>query len=310
MIRADDLIEKFRQALDEGWGYIWGKAGQTWTEAMQKNATNDMAIKYGKKWIGKRVADCSGLFVWAFRELGGSIYHGSNTIWNRYTTNKGKVAPSVSLRPGTAMFLKRESDGNRHHIGLYVGNDTVIEAKGTMYGVVTSRVDHWDEWGELAGVSYGNEAEEVKTNMDTVRKGSSGEAVKQLQDTLNELGYKLEADGKFGTMTLGAVVTFQTAHELDPDGVVGEKTWNALKTALEEAAMPTMGDEVSGEATNPDQHNASGLLEDDDEPEELAQLRAENKLLKTRLSAVDGVLADIEENLERLKYALQRGMEE
>lgn len=61
MIYADELIAKFELALDEGWGYIWGKAGQTWTEAMQKNATNDMAIKYGKKWIGKMVADCSGL---------------------------------------------------------------------------------------------------------------------------------------------------------------------------------------------------------------------------------------------------------
>lgn len=199
----------------------------------------------------------------------------------------------------------RESDGNRHHIGLYVGNDTVIEAKGTQYGVVTSRVDHWDEWGELAGVNYGNEAEEVKTHMETVRKGSSGEAVKQLQETLNKLGYKLEADGKFGTLTLGAVVTFQMAHELDPDGVVGEMTWNALEEALKEAAMPLMGAEEAQTAANPDQHSASGLLEDDDEPDELARLHEENERLRQQLGAARGALADLLDDMERMKYALK-----
>ena len=35
MIQTKDLITLFRQALSEGWGYIWGTAGETWTAAKQ-----------------------------------------------------------------------------------------------------------------------------------------------------------------------------------------------------------------------------------------------------------------------------------
>ena len=43
-------------------------------------------------------------------------------------------------------------------MGLYVGSNTVIEAKGTYYGVVSSKpTDGWTHWGELKGVNYNNE---------------------------------------------------------------------------------------------------------------------------------------------------------
>ena len=73
MIGAKDLCVLFAQALDERWGYIWGRSGQVWTQANQDAATRDMTVKYGAKWIGKRVADCSGLFVWAYKQRGEKI---------------------------------------------------------------------------------------------------------------------------------------------------------------------------------------------------------------------------------------------
>ena len=36
MISTDRLIEMFRRALNDHWGYIWGTAGEQWTEAKQK----------------------------------------------------------------------------------------------------------------------------------------------------------------------------------------------------------------------------------------------------------------------------------
>ena len=120
---------KFRQALREGWGYIWGQSGGIWTHEKQSAATRSMTVRYGSRWIGKRVADCSGLFAWAFRELGGSIYHGSNTIWNKYCSKQGKLTADTLLRPGTAVFLVK--NGNRHHIGLFVGDDTSLKPRKT-----------------------------------------------------------------------------------------------------------------------------------------------------------------------------------
>lgn len=234
MIRADDLIVKFWYAYDQKYGYIYGKSGQLWTQAKQDVATRPQTISYGQQWVGHYVADCSGLFVWAFKELGGSIYHGSNTIWNKYCSKQGKLvngkrADGYKLRPGTAVFLL-DSTG-RHHIGLYVGDGLCIEAKGTKYGVVTSDITHWDEWGELRDIDYSgypDEQEGERLN-PTLRKGDSGDDVRDLQELLNQYGYKLEVDGKFGAKTESAVKAFQQSHYLTPDGVVGEKTWAALK---------------------------------------------------------------------------------
>lgn len=157
MIAAKNLIDQFKHALNNGWGYIYGTSGAVWTQAEQDKATREQTKKWGQRWVGKHVADCSGLFVYAFKACGGSIYHGSNAIWSKYcsaqgTLKDGKKENGTSLLPGTAVFKTTGTD--RHHIGLYIGDGVVIEAKGTYYGVVTSKVSIWDEWGELKDVAY------------------------------------------------------------------------------------------------------------------------------------------------------------
>ena len=111
-IATADLIAKFQYALDNKWGYIYGASYETWTEAKQKSLVNKFVSSYGAnwknnanakennkyygalygaKWIGHIVTDCSGLFYWAFKQLGGYMYHGSNTMYKSYCTSKGKL---------------------------------------------------------------------------------------------------------------------------------------------------------------------------------------------------------------------------
>lgn len=180
-IKTADLIAKFQYALDNKWGYILNTWHTKWTQAAQNEKINYMknnfgadwknsasaqknssytAALYGSRWIGSYVTDCSGLFYWAFKELGGYMYHGSNTMWKSYCTAQGKLSggkrtDGKELKPGTAVFvLKGTSD--RSHVGLYIGNGKVIEASGTQVGVVTTEITNkkWAEWGELKGVDY------------------------------------------------------------------------------------------------------------------------------------------------------------
>ncbi|GAA2722335.1 MULTISPECIES: peptidoglycan-binding protein [Streptomyces] len=64
-------------------------------------------------------------------------------------------------------------------------------------------------------------------------RGSSGRYVKQAQCLLLHWGEKLPKygiDGDFGSETENAVVDFQKTYcGLDPDGIIGPKTWFALK---------------------------------------------------------------------------------
>ena len=230
-------------------GLHLGTSGETWTEARQKaleeTADSDRAQgrKYGSKWIGHTVADCSGLFSWAFRKLGGYMYHGSDTMFRKYCTDKGELkkgkrTDSGTLKPGTAVFVWNGSTYS--HGGLYVGDNTVIEAMSTLRGVTTTKVTagKWTHWGELAGVDYSGSAETGSRNPEpgaksrpAIRKGAKGQAVKACQEILDRLGYDLGPwgiDGDFGKDTLAAVKAFQKDHGLEADGIVGKMTWGEL----------------------------------------------------------------------------------
>ena len=63
----------------------------------------------------------------------------------------------------------------------------------------------------------------------TVSYGSSGEAVRKLQELLNAKGYDCgSVDGIFGAKTKAAVQAFQEANSLASDGIAGPLTWSKL----------------------------------------------------------------------------------
>ena len=73
----------------------------------------------------------------------------------------------------------------------------------------------------------------------TLRKGSKGDTVSELQTMLLKLGYDLGPcgiDGDFGKATEAAVRSFQSDHRLAVDGVVGKNTWAELEKPLNQIA--------------------------------------------------------------------------
>lgn len=257
VITTAALIEKFKQALAEKWGYIWGTAGELWTAAKQKqleqttDADRANSRKYGSKWIGHKVADCSGLFSWAFKQLGGYMYHGSDTMFRKYCTEKGELKNGArtdgqGLKPGTAVFVWNAEKKKYTHVGLNVGNGLVIEAAGARQGVISGKVTNtkWTHWGELKGVDYSGTAPDPApapapepAKRPTIRKGNRNQYVKELQTDLDKLGYSLGIcgiDGDFGTATEKAVKEFQRDHGLAQDGICGPKTWTALQKTVDQ----------------------------------------------------------------------------
>lgn len=70
------------------------------------------------------------------------------------------------------------------------------------------------------------------SNLPVLKRKSTGDAVKFLQNLLNKAGFDSGIpDGKFEIKTLGAVKKFQKAKGLTVDGIVGSKTWEALLSA-------------------------------------------------------------------------------
>src|SRR6185436_257786 len=89
-----------------------------------------------------------------------------------------------------------------------------------------------------------------KANEPFLKKGYSGKGVKKLQQRLNAQGAEppLKIDGIFGKLTHAAVVEFQTAHTLEPDGKVGKLTWEALDEVAETQEIEATGEALGEHA--------------------------------------------------------------
>ena len=138
-VKASYQVEKFKYMVDQGWDYVAGGAS-------------------------KGAVDCSGAFTYWYKQAGGYMYHGSNTMWRKYSTEKGKIG-SITVIPGMAVYKWRndgkepsdyqsDGQGNFYHVGLYVGNDQVVEAKGTKYGVVYSSLSQWTHASKQKNTDY------------------------------------------------------------------------------------------------------------------------------------------------------------
>lgn len=119
--------------------------------------------------------DCSGAFVWSFRQHGQSIYHGSNRIAR---TEIVELVPISAAKPGMAVFKCRNPDDSRYalpsgykqggkyyngdlrdfyHIGLMGEDGKVLNAQGSATGFVASSVKSWTCAGRLKKVDYKEE---------------------------------------------------------------------------------------------------------------------------------------------------------
>ncbi|WP_035186059.1 L,D-transpeptidase family protein [Alteribacter aurantiacus] len=142
------------------------------------------------------------------------------TDLQRQLTNKGystKGIDGIFGRNTEAALKKFQKDNN-------------ITANGV------ARSDTWNALKNAKATSPSSTSPQKKTttntgivtNQPTVRQGSSGSAVTNLQNQLRSNGYNITADGIFGPQTRSAVISFQRQKGLTQDGIVGPKTWGAF----------------------------------------------------------------------------------
>lgn len=171
--------------------------------------------------------DCRGFTAWLVRQVGLDLAGEGAT--SQYNTKANWIRRGlIKEMPDCVCCVFRKKGNSMKHTGMHVGGGTVIDCST---GVSSVGMRGWTHYGIPAGLY-----EEGEIPMDIVkpvlRKGDRGDEVKDLQERLNALGYDCgNVDGVFGTRTKNAVVRFQTDNGLDPDGIVGGKTWAVLDKA-------------------------------------------------------------------------------
>lgn len=183
-----------------------------------------------KHLVGKVCCDCSGLISWYTKKNLGSA--------QLYSQAKARLAISQwkKFAVGTVMW-------KQGHVGVYLGNGLVAEAKGIDYGTVITKVT---DGGWKYGLTFSWIEYEIKDKIDpknisykgqnpyseptkTLKKGDKGKDVKWLQWELNQSGYKIAIDGIFGSMTLDAVKRYQKSAKIKVTGTCNAETRKKLK---------------------------------------------------------------------------------
>lgn len=187
----------------------------------------------GCKWQGMIAHDCAQLTRHAAEAAGLSLPSGATSQWQDGDwAAKGLIA---TLPRGYVCILyhrKNGSDTVMSHTGVYIGDGVTIDSRGHKDGTVLGRVEDypWTHWAILRGMEC-PEGLAIIADRPTLRKGSKGNDVRDLQRKLRANGFVLEIDGKFGEITRQAVLSYQGTHGLERDGIVGPMTWAALETA-------------------------------------------------------------------------------
>lgn len=251
-IARQTMIDFVKQEAARGSIYVWGAQGQRggqitedWIRKMETSATNaNRAISLWKKNKGKYdpnmigAFDCSGLIGACLNANGNAGFDDTADGYRNRCVSIDKGA----LQAGDLVF--EYSNGKSGHVGVYIGDGKVIEARGRDYGVVETDLNarNWKKYGRPdfmytdgnapAAPSKPTYTKKSFTLDHVVKKGSKEAVVGSIQNNLKAIGYDIGAagpngdgiDNNFGTKTDAAVRDVQKNGGVTVDGQVGKNT--------------------------------------------------------------------------------------
>lgn len=195
--------------------------------------------------------DCSSLVISAYEQAGVKVKEAGATYTGNMRAAFVKCGfNAIPYKKGMTLYKGDVLLNEKHHTALYIGDGQIVQAscneKGGIYNgkdgdqtgreIATGRFYEYSKGWDYV-LRYNEEVKTVNIVLPVLSKGSKCPEVGMVQALLNSLGYTgktgrpLATDHDFGNNTEYAVKNFQRAHKLGQDGVVGEKTYNALLRA-------------------------------------------------------------------------------
>lgn len=175
-----------------------------------------------------RAGDCSGMYVGIMRELG-IISKKADYRACEFQALCEEI-PLKDLSDGDLVFDTKKPKAATHMAAFVDGY--IYESRGRDYGFVKRKVSegNWASGGRLPKGWFDDAIPVLTRNLRYIKDNlMKGKDVEECQEQLVKKGYNPGVvDGIFGLKTEDAVIAFQTANDLDVDGVVGQKTWAKL----------------------------------------------------------------------------------
>ena len=147
-----------------------------------------------------------------------------------------------SLRMGDSGSAVKDLQTKLKKLGYYSGTVDSTFGSGTYAAVKAFQKKYNLTADGVAGSETLKKLDSAYKNADSdkdddsLRKGATGSAVKDLQTKLKKLGfYNAYVDGSYGDTTVAAVKAFQKKYNLTADGVAGSETLKKLDSAYKNA---------------------------------------------------------------------------
>lgn len=263
MTRAEQVIAVGEAHLGDP--YVFGAWGEECTPANRRRRMRDdhptikskCQVLSGKastcegcKWAGGALMfDCRGFTYWCLKQVG-IVLAGQGATSQYNTTANWAARGKIADMPDLVCCVFKYKDGKMLHTGLYIPwkKKFIDCSSGVTYRTAAAG---WTHYAIPKGLYSDEEIQEkglasLSSVYPTIKRGSTGEAVRKAQELLNMSGYSAgEADGVFGAKTLAAVKNYQAANGLTSDGVIGPMTWTSL-LAIESADGKTYTITISG----------------------------------------------------------------
>ena len=161
-----------------------------------------------------------------------------------------------SLRMGDSGSAVKELQTKLKKLGYYDGTVDSTFGSGTYAAVRAFQKKYNLTADGVAGSETLKKLDSAYKNAnsdkddDSLRKGATGSAVKDLQTKLKKLGfYNAYVDGSYGDTTVAAVKAFQKKYNLTADGVAGSETLKKLDSAYKNADSDKDDDSLRKGAT-------------------------------------------------------------
>lgn len=126
---ANELVNFAKSKL--GTNYVYGMKGAVLTDSKLRSLANSYPkyLTYNKEKgkIGTMCTDCSGLISWCTGKVRGS---------SQYKETATRIEPINNISGAVAGCALWQQG----HIGIYIGNGECIEARGSAYGTVKTKV--------------------------------------------------------------------------------------------------------------------------------------------------------------------------
>ena len=156
--------------------------------------------------------------------------------------NANSAKDDDSLRMGDSGSAVKDLQTKLKKLGYYSGTVDSTFGSGTYAAVKAFQKKYNLTADGVAGSETLKKLDSAYKNADSdkdddsLRKGATGSAVKDLQTKLKKLGfYNAYVDGSYGDTTVAAVKAFQKKYNLTADGVAGSETLKKLDSAYKNA---------------------------------------------------------------------------